>query len=69
MSDTGYVARYMRFHKESAEECDSLDEAVAFLSEGADRGWCSPLDVVGSDGVVALGGATLRSRMDVYRGV
>ncbi|MGY0023728.1 hypothetical protein ACVHNB_32760 [Streptomyces sp. YJ-C3] len=69
MSERRYVARYMRLQKQGAMECESLDRAVAFLSEGADSGQCSPVGVLGPDGAVVLSGDDLRDRMDEYRGL
>jgi len=51
------------------EECDSLDEAVAFLAHASDRGDLSAVEVVGPDGTVALGGEDLQQRMMAVLGV
>lgn len=63
MTEAIYRARYWRYFSECEEECDSLDEAVAFLANGWDRSELSAVDIVGPDGVVALGGNELHERM------
>lgn len=66
MSDGRYVVRFFQFHKQSAMECEDLDGAVAFLGEGVNNGWCSPLDIIGPDGAVLLSGEALTARLDGY---
>jgi hypothetical protein len=63
MSEATYMARYWRYFSECEEECDTLDEAVAFLANGWERGELSAVEVVGPDGSVALGGDELQQRM------
>lgn len=63
MSDGTYKARYWRYFSECEEECDRLEEAIAFLASGWDRGELSEIEIVGPDGNVALGGDELHKRM------
>ncbi|EFE65727.1 predicted protein [Streptomyces viridosporus ATCC 14672] len=63
MSDETYKARYWRYYSEQEEECDTLDEAVAFLSNGWERGNLSEIAVIGPDGTTALSGERLHQRM------
>lgn len=69
MSEATYRARYWRYHSEDEEECDTLDEAVAFLAYGFDSGNLSAADVVGPDGTVVLEGDELSKRMMAVLGV
>jgi hypothetical protein len=67
MSETVYKARYWRYHAEGEVECDSLDEAVAFLAVGLDDGQLSARDIIGPDGAVVLAGEKLTERTDAFR--
>lgn len=68
MSEATYKARYWRYFSEIEEECDTLDEAVAFLANGWAGGDLSEIEVVGPDGAVALEGAELHARMTALLG-
>lgn len=60
-----FKARYWRYFQRDVEECDSLDEAVAFLAAGWDRSDLSEIDILGPGGKVALAGDELhRAMMD-----
>ncbi|MET4670873.1 hypothetical protein [Streptomyces sp. PvR018] len=63
MAEPVYTARYLRYGEQSAEECDSLDEALAFLTLGWDRGELSETEIAGPDGKVILEGPELLKRM------
>jgi hypothetical protein len=67
--DTAYTARYWRYHSEGQEECDSLEEAVAFLANGQDSGNLSAQDILGPDGAVVLEGDELDRSIHTYLGV
>jgi hypothetical protein len=69
MSEATYRARYWRYHSKGEEECDTLDEAVAFLAYGFDSGNLSAADVVGPDGAVVLQGEELSERIMAVLGV
>ncbi len=64
MTSDQYVARFWRYMTRDKEECDTLDEAVAFLANGWERGKLSEIDIVGPDGkgVRAKAWARARSR-------
>ncbi|MER6601236.1 hypothetical protein [Streptomyces parvus] len=63
MAEIVYTARYLRYGEQTAEECDSLDEALAFLALGWDRGELSETGITGPDGKVILEGPELLKRM------
>lgn len=63
MAEPVYTARYLRYGEQTAEECDSLDEALAFLALGWDRGELSETEIAGPDGKVILEGRELLKRM------
>ncbi|MFD3638171.1 hypothetical protein [Streptomyces griseus] len=63
MVEPVYTARYLRYGEQTAEECDSLDEALAFLALGWDRGELSETGITGPDGKVVLEGSELLKRM------
>jgi hypothetical protein len=69
MSEATYKARYWRYFSEIEEECDTLDEAVAFLANGWERGELSEIEIEDPDGAVALGGDALHKRMLALLGV
>lgn len=58
-----YVARYMRRHASDCQEFDTLDDAVAFLSESWDADELHPTSVVGPDGTVLLEGDALMNAL------
>ncbi|MFF0777117.1 hypothetical protein [Streptomyces sp. NPDC003720] len=69
MSESVYRARYWRYGAEQEEECDTLDEALAFLCAGWENGDLSEIAIVGPDGEAILAGADLFNRMVALLGV
>lgn len=63
MDEATYKARYWHYFSEQAEECDTLDEAVAFLANGWARGDLSEIEVVGPGDRTVLEGEQLHRRM------
>jgi hypothetical protein len=63
MTEASYKARYWRYFAEGEEECDSLDEALAYLAWGWEAGQLSEIEIVGPDGSVVLNGGQLFDRM------
>jgi hypothetical protein len=49
-----WVAVYRHYRVRYEEECESLDEALAFLWVGVDDGRLSPVEVRGPDGRVVV---------------
>lgn len=69
MTDGQYEARFWRYQTEDSEECDTLEEAVAYLASGWARGELSEIDVAGPDGSAVLSGDALHKRMMAVLGV
>lgn len=58
-----FTAHYNRYGAAMVEECDTLDEAVAFLAMGWEAGDLSQSHVADADGAVVLDGAPLFQQM------
>ncbi|WP_020135003.1 hypothetical protein [Streptomyces sp. 351MFTsu5.1] len=63
MSEATYTARYWRHFSECEEDCDSLDDAVAFLANGWANGDLSEISIDDRAGETVLAGDELHQRM------
>ncbi|MFH9013989.1 hypothetical protein ACH4C6_21740 [Streptomyces sp. NPDC017943] len=63
MTSDEYVARFWQYKAKDREPFETLDEAVAFLAVGWERGRLSEIDILGPDGSVVLSGEALHARM------
>jgi hypothetical protein len=58
-----FTARYYRGGQLHERPQPTIDDAINFLTAGADQGWCAPVDVTRSDGTIALGPAETMRRI------